>query len=505
MPTFTPRYRIDWDADASTTDADLMTSMLAATEAAILEDVTPDVLSSPLTVIRYGRDQARELAPPMVGTSDFTLKNDDGRYSSQDSAGPLYGKLVAGRRIEVDIYYDGSVYPQSRTYTDEPEERPLKQQQNVRIYGLDGFSLMDADVYTDMFESIRSDLAIAAVLDAVGWPADKRNLDTGKTTFVRWWGNGRKAKELLKEIVFSEGLGALIYIVNDVVTFESRHFRFLTPRCTTPQATLVDQGAEPLMRAFSIVPGAASIVNDCSVKVRSFALGALGTIWTGPSPIVLTPGQVKTYTVSADGPGFDNAVDPTVGDGDFVVSVGSVVSATLDHDGGGAATLTIEAGPEGATITGLRVRGRVVSIAEQVVRGSIDTSASRLAHGVKGLPEYVSPVWIPTVGEAEDYCNAVEGRYQESVPQGTATLNNATDERLVQGLVRQVSDRVHLTDTGLSKFDDDVMIEAIERRFDSKGDSLEVTFYWERASDQAIWALGIAGYSELDLTTRLGY
>lgn len=516
MPPVDVRVRMDFDASGSfgaTVAGDAWAAALflavASYEASDpYEDVTERVRVTTPIVVKRGRDFARELAPIRAGTTDLLLGNEDGLYSSKNAASPLFGLVKSGRLIDVDVDYGGDSYDIASAYTNEPEEQPLLSQRSVRVYALDGLGRAGAaKIYTDRYASIRIDAAIGVVLDAIGWPAGLRSLDAAATTVTGWFVAGVTAFQALKDLVLSEGPGAMLYVDGaGSVVFESRHYRLLTTRSTTSQATFRDQGAEPLMSRFSVVPGESGIVNRATIPVRSDALAALAPVWTGPTPLVIQPGGTYTATVSTTEAAFDNAVNPTAGAGDFTVTAGSVASATLDRDGGKTATLTVVAGAGGATLTGLRVRAQTVTITEQLVSNTIDAAQSILDHGVQTLPDESTPKWVPTVNEAIDFANAVVGRNKTERAQVVVGINNLTEERLVQALSRRISDRVTAIDTSpVASFDDDVVVEAVEYRFDSHGDVFEATLYGEEARSQAYWVLGVAGYSELGDTTTLGY
>lgn len=520
MVAFTPRVRVDWDGsgtfEASSTaytDDGSVARFLGLVGSTVVtpdpyEDVTTDVRRTVPMVVKRGRDFARELAPFRAGTVDLLLGNESGVYSSKNVASPLYGQVKSGRLIDVDVEYDGTTYDIASAYSKEPEEQPLLSERSVRVYALDGLGRAGAaKVYSDRYASIAIDAAIGVVLDLIGWPAGLRALDAAATTVAGWFVAGTTAFQALKDLVLTEGPGAMLYVDGrGYVVFESRHYRLLTSRSTTSQVTFRDQGAEPLMSRFSVVPGESGIVNSCTIPVKSYALGALGSIWTGPTPLILQPNEVYTTTVSTTGDAFDNAVNPTAGGGDFTVTAGAVASATLDRDGGKAATLTIVASAAGATLTGLRVRAQVVSTTEQLVSNTVDASQSIADHGVQTLPTEFVPQWVPTVNEAIDFCNAVVGRNKNERAQVVVVVNNLTDERLTQGLERRISDRITAVDTSpIASFDDDAIVEAVEYRFDSFGDVFEATFFCEEARSQAYWVLGVAGYSELGVTTVIGY
>lgn len=476
-----------------------------------LEDATADLRLNPEVFIGRGRDQARQYSPPRAGVMEFSLDNPTGKYSSANAASPLAGQLLPGRLTDFKETYLGVDYPLFRGFLEDPRELPSDTQRMVHWTAVDGLAwLRAAKVSTAMYTSVRTDQTIGYVLDAVGWPASLRVLDTGKTTLARWWVDGISAFDAIRDIVLSEGQGALFYVdAEGNLTFESRHYRLLTTRCVTVQATFRGAGAEPLYgQDFEYENGIRQVVNICTIPVRSYAVGSLGTIWTGPTPITFGPSETKTYTVSTTADGFTGALDPTTGGGDYTVTAGSITSATLNRSGGKTATLTVVAGSGGATITGLRVRGQTVTISTEDWSHTVDTSASQnpnSGYGPRAFPDEFIPKWVPTSQEAVDYCNSVVQRYQQPVPRCRISVSNLTAERLIQALSRKISDRIHVTEAERAFVDDDFMIETITHEV-SDGRNHKARFTCERvAAAQAFWILGDAVLGLLGQSTVVGY
>jgi hypothetical protein len=513
------RFAVDWEGDNvvgldGTFDAmgtrtfdDLGTMTFDETITLLsTDDVTSDVRHSPATAIGRGRDQAREFAPPISGLCDFALENADARYSSANVAGPLYGQLRPGKLVEVAAYYDDVRYPLFQGHLDLPTEQPARLQQRVRFGALDGLAKLVAhkNVSTAMYTSLRTDQAIAHVLDAAGWPADKRVLDTGKTTLARWWVDGIDAFTAVRDLMYTEGPGALVFIDEEGnFVFQSRHWRLLDPLATTVQATFRGRTTEPLYRRFEYEPGLRGIVNACTVPVRSYAVAALAPIWTGPTPLTLAPGEVWTRTVTTTADGFEDALMPAAGT-DYTVTAGALAGVVLSRTSGKRATLTLTGGASGATLTGLQVRGETVTISQTEVSETVDATDSWEAYGVREFPSSYIPKWIPTANEALDFCNAVVSRYKEPVPQVRFSVTNGHEARLIQALSLQMSTRVRVIEDERAMVDDEFTIEAISHLI-TEGQNHETTFSAEQASSQVYWVLGVPGYSELGETTVLGY
>jgi hypothetical protein len=474
-----------------------------------LEDVSADVrLSTPLTA-SYGRDQARAYSPPMAGKSAFLLDNTDGKYASLNASSPLFGKLNPGLRCRSTITLLGTTYGLHDGYLGEPSELPGIRQQLVSETSYDGLEkLRAAIISTAELVGARIDEAIAACLDAANWPADRRALAVADTTLVRWCVDGIDAGKAIRDLAFSEGAGAAFFIDPDTsyATFLNRNYRLLTSRCTTSQMTARSQGPEPLFEQdFAFDPGVRNIVNACTVPVNSYALGAVGAVWTGPTPVTLAANEVRTYAVSTTADWFTAAAAPTSGAGDFTVTAGSLVSATLDRTSGKRCTLTLTAGASGATLTGLRIRAQTVTITKTDVSNTVSgAAASGIDYGVRTFRDEFIPTWLPDLNTAQDFCNYVVSRYKDPVPTVRFAVNSQSDARLAAVLPRKFSDRITVVEPLRAYLNDDFFVEQIADEVSPGGNHRRI-FGCEKASDQAFWVLGVAGYSELGQTTVPGY
>lgn len=506
MPTAGYFFGLDFDGDSDTVrDANRIARFLGTNAYELAENLSRRMRDRPSVVITRGRDRTMELSPPRAGSMRVALDNADRYLSQENTASPIYGKMIPGVFGQCRAEYpSGTWYDLFTGYVDIPDENPYRSQRVVQVALLDGLAKLKAvKVSTAMYTSITTDVAIGHVLDAAGWPAAKRTLSTGKTTLARWWADGIDAFTAIRDLVQSEGPGALFYIDGaGNLVFEDRHYRLLTARSTTSNATVRGTGTEPLYKQFSYVGGLRGIVNSITVQVRSYTVAALGSIWTGPTPLSFAPSEVKTYVVSTTADGFEDAVAPTSGAGDFTVTTGSIASATLSRTSGKTAVLTITAGAAGATITGLRVRAETVTIATQAVSNTSDTSTSQTKYGLRTLPDEFLPKWVPTVADAQDFCNAVVARYQEKVPQVTFSLTNGNADALTQALSRRPSDRIKVieADSGLNS---DFIVEAVEHRI--RPPNQETLFFCEQANPQSVWVLGDANLGVLGTTTRLGF
>lgn len=499
--------RVDWSNEGDF-DGSRMARLLAASSLERAEDVTSDLRFSPPLFVGRGRDQAREFAPPVAGIISFSLDNPDGKYSYANTSSPLYGNLLPGRLVQFKANYAGTVYPLFTGYLDVPTELPYRIKQEVLWQALDGLSKLKAtEVSTAMYTSITTDVAIGHILDAAGWPTALRTLDTGKTTLARWWVDGVDAFTAIRDLVATEGPGALFYIdASGNLVFESRHYRLLTARSTTSQATFRSSGTEPVFdRDFQHEPGIRSVINICTVPVRSYTVAASAVIWTGPTPITFAPEETKAFTVSTTADGFTGALTPVDGV-DYTLTAGAIytVIPMLNRTSGKTLTLRMTATAAGATMTGLQVRAQPVTISQELVGHTLDMTDSQTKYGKRSFPSEFIPSWIPSVLDAQDYCNAIVGRYDEPVPQVRIKVSNANADRLEQALNRQVSDRITVVEAERAFINADFTIESVTHTVTS-GRNHETRFSCERANEQSFWVLGDASWGILGTTTRLGY
>ena len=75
-----------------------------------------------------------------------------------------------------------------------------------------------------MVTSQRTDQVVDDILDAAGWDADDRDLDTGKTTITRYWKSATYTVPALQEVESTEG-GFIREGKDGKIVFDNRHHR----------------------------------------------------------------------------------------------------------------------------------------------------------------------------------------------------------------------------------------------------------------------------------------
>jgi hypothetical protein len=225
-PTLAEGYTVavDWTGDNDFDDA--------------YDDVTRDVLQRGPVVFSYGRDQARQLAPPRVGTLSMTLCNADRLYSPENPDSPIANDLSPAAPVKVETVYDDVLYPLFTGRIDDFDVHPDRGDRSVDITVFDLLSLLQGvRISTELYQAQRTGVLVGAILDAVGWTGP-RDIDLGATFVPWWWLEETDAFQALTDLLSSEGPPSLAYAAPDgTFIFRDRHHRLLRPASLGPQAT----------------------------------------------------------------------------------------------------------------------------------------------------------------------------------------------------------------------------------------------------------------------------
>jgi hypothetical protein len=468
----TPAYAlgIDWNADGDWSDTG--------------EQIFGRVSDVTGITCSRGRTQIRELAPPVVGRFDADLTNTSKDYSTEYASSPLAGNLLPGRRVDWRAVWSATTYRLWSGILDDIPQRPVERRVGIPCLGTLS-RLAGKKVTTAAYQSITTDAAIGHVLDAVGWPAGERSLQTGATTLAWWWLDDEDAFSALVRLMNTEGPGAIFYERGDgYFVFENRHNRLTATRSTVVQGTFSDQHGAALHHglAFDLDAHLKDVINSVAIPVNLRTAQALAEVWAlGATLVVPAGGATQIVVSSSDGNPFTAAVAPVLTT-DYTLISGTA-TLTLDRTSGRTATLTVTAGASGATITGLRVRAQLLTkVAVQVIN-TTDCSASIAKFGVRPLSDSAYPIW-PEIDlqTAQDFANAIASRYRD--PRATATISvyGRDDTHLAQCLGREIGDRIHVLE-GQSGLDADMTIERVEHRLDTAGRRLTTKFGCEKVSE----------------------
>ncbi len=286
-----------------------------------------------------------------------------------------------------------------------------------------------------------------------------RHFDTGKTTLSWWWLDAEDALTALETLKNSEGPGAALYEdATGALVFKNRHARATEARSTSAQTTFdsVNDTEPVLAHPFSFDRGLKDVVNICEVETVRREEGSLVEVWSLGENLTLAPGEIKRITGRSSDPFMDAAIPSVVG-GDYTAVSGTIDQIWLARDSGTQVKINLTS-TDGATISGLRLRGKPVTVVNtSVASNTLDTQTSIDDYGPRTYR-------IPTRKEigfnvAVDFCNAVVGYYKAGRPVATITLDtNVADERMEAALEREVGDRVQIV---VDDIDEEMYVEHI--------------------------------------------
>lgn len=433
-----------------------------------------------------GRDQIRAYAPPKAPTLRMPLTNYDGRFSP---GGPLalflgrgpavtleadWGVDVEGDAADVSgddtrVLGDGAAVKRLFTGSavDMPQQIELGEE-IVDVTAIGGLAaLVTTFPTTVLYENIRTDQAITVLLDAAGWPADKRVLDTADTTLLFWFLNGQTScMEALNALLAAEGAGSCAYEdggeADDDGTpfgdfhFQGRQFRENNTRSQTVQWAFFDsvQAGDAIGDATDVLGDATTVLGDGAVENALFYTApaeyrsnpdevvvsvaatiltrtetAVQQVWEYGGPLVLAAAEVRDIEVAASDP-FKDAIVPRDGT-DYTISVGSPLSGiSLLTTSGQTVTLRLTAPVGGCTIIGVTSNGiqvRAVSLpvaSTQVVTSTINTALSAARQGAPNNPLALNCWPELESNQALDLVNSMALRYQRERRQMTFQMVN---------------------------------------------------------------------------------
>jgi hypothetical protein len=241
----------------------------------VYETVSDSVISRS---VRRGRQS--EADQSITGTGTLELLDDDRRYDPENADGPYFPGVLPMRRMRCTSTIDGETYEVFQVFIDiedgwqRDESDPAVAM--VSVPGNDAFDVLAARKLTSAssFPEQLTGARINAVLDAIGWPADLRNIDDGHELVQALASDDvadvdaltliRDAERTEPGFVFVDGGGRIV--------FHDRQRR-LQPPYTTVQATFCDadniaDGRLPYKR---LKTRQSQILNDVRIGPRDLA------------------------------------------------------------------------------------------------------------------------------------------------------------------------------------------------------------------------------------------
>lgn len=175
--------------------------------------------------MRHGRDRLFDSYLP--GTAIIEFLDFTGDWNPANTSGPYYGEITPMRQIDVTTTYQTVDYPLYSGYVSTWDYEWADQSVDyatVRISCVDGFRFMSLANVDTLSGAAANDLPgerIEQVLDAIGWPAGKRNIDLGDTPLDNDPGGIRSALSVIQNVELCE-LGSFFMDHEGNATFYSR-------------------------------------------------------------------------------------------------------------------------------------------------------------------------------------------------------------------------------------------------------------------------------------------
>lgn len=470
MSTADYDFLVDWNDDGDFSDSG--------------EDITSRVLGTRGGGISfsYGRDVARSIGAIRAGEVEFDVSNASKDYSPDNLSSPLTGLLAPGKAVKIQATFNSTTYSLFRGYLDDYELEPRSQ--SVHFTALDLLhKLKQAEVSTELYQSIQSGEAVNKLLDAIGWPTADRDIDQGASVLRWWWEDGTDGFEALRRIVDSEGPPAFAFVAPDgKFVFRDRHHRIKRTASTTVQATFTAAGSEPRFssQGFKYNIGWRDLINQVIIEVQERKPSPLAVVWSTDQPFVLRAGESRVIDIKTNDP-FTKAIPPanTSVRQDITFRSGSFSNIVrhLSRTSGQSARLTITATAT-VVIDKIEMRAQSVPVV-RTVKVIRENPSSISTHGVRTASN-INPVWA-NINDADAIARIIVAQRGERLPVVEFEVDNANDTRFTQVLARDLSDRIHLTETAETDVDNDFFIERITHTIDQAGKVHRVQFACERA------------------------
>ena len=501
------------------------------------EDLTSRTMSIEFT---RGNDYASQLAGKAVaGVLNATINNTSGDYSTFNTSSPLAGNLVPGRTVKL-TGNDGSTTRTLWTgFIDSINPIPNVNGANlamIKAIGPLGY-LNKFEVSTALKANQYTGALIGTILDAAGWDADNRDIDTGIIKLPRFWVERVKTLEALRLVEETES-ALLEESASGNIVYRDRHARSKDTKSTNSQATYSDaSGAALSYSHIEQIDPLKFIYNELRARLSplsgSWILGtsaldldaqmgvAAEVLWTHPetssSSPTISAGATKTFTAQ-----FPNSGSSSTSS---AVDFWNNLTATTDYlandssDGSGtnrtssiSVSLTKRAqsmdialtnGHSGAVyITKLQAQGHKITTKDSIEITSIN-SASQTAFGKRTYPH--PGRFIPDTEEAQNWADFHVATWSNPVPLlGITMIGNRSTATLTDIMSREISDLVTVTatnDSGLG-ISEGFFVENMRHSIDAEL-THRATFTLSQSSGYAGFFL--IGTSSLDNSTRLAY
>lgn len=423
------------------------------------------------TAWRFGKDSISPFTPPTAGRCDFRLWNLDGDYSFGGDS-EIQPNMPISLLLDDEVSWLGEVKDVNRF-----NQRGLG---SVHVKALDVFGRLNRTPVTiSVQEEIRIDTAIAMVLDAVG--GIEYDLEQAQTSLKFWWTNDENALDILKRLLFTEGLGAALYVYKGRIQFKNRQHRILSTRSSSTQALFHDGAVQdsqinagpgipvfPYFGEMKIQIPQQNIVNVCNMQVVDLQKSELQEVWKAPASIAITGGVPVVLPINL-GQAVIDAATPDISENDYELPPGQqgAPAITLSATSGNKIIMTLTSAVS-ITVNNLRLRAKLLEETARYtatnkvgVSDSIERFGEKI-YNVEGYP-YIS------LAEAESICDSVVLNYADIRPIATIMIIDHNDEMKDYIKDVDIGDRIRIKSENDLSIDNFFHIEMVEHKVKRNG------------------------------------
>lgn len=456
MVVATYRVSVDWNNNGTIGDSE--------------EDITTDVLRMEW---RRGRDYASQLTgKSSAGTFIADLDDQDGKYASFNTSSAIVtagGSIVPGLLTIVQMLtpvvetlwagYLVSIIP----------IRGANGERLARLIGTGPLGKIgEKKIKALTYANLTTTAAFGYILDDADFP-NRYIYATGLTTMTLWYVRNRLVIDALHDVEETEG--GFIWETKDFsIAFENRTRRLTATRHVVSQATFSDAaGSARTYRKPEQEDPMFNVFNEFRAGVQRYTTQALAVLWTctdigDQSPFIFA-GQSQTFIAQYPTPGATNGDDAVlawttpVATTDFTVNTAADGTGTNLTTSIGVAvvkasnemriTLTNNHASLGVYVTFLQARGTRLSKLDLSLAIASDTPSQ----DIYGLREWPAPApFIPTLQEAQDYCNRNLAIYKDPAPiVSIEVIGNRDNTHMTEVAERDIGDRITLVADGNAK------------------------------------------------------
>lgn len=483
--------------------------------------------------VRVERGRDEELGYAASGICEITCDNFYGDYSPENTGGQYYGELVIGKFVTVFEVYNDTRYNLFAGKIDKIEPHPEPDDKIAYIVAIDGMDdLAGTEIETVLRTNTDSEELIGDILDAAGWDADARSIDSGIDTLQVGWYHAYNALRAIQDLEDSVR-GFFFVDPSGNAIWQNRHYRVTGDRLTsqfTYNETMVKIGYQWSKRD---VKNWAKVIGykyidpyyglpeeewiyyaPCNFTGAPFIpAGATITLWgdlKGPrmSSDTLVKGTHWNANTVYDKSGTDVSDDITL----TVTYYGQSIKFDIENTGSVDAWMVVpDSPPLGAPENGtLLCYGTIYEeITMTVVK---EDATSQSAYGKRTIS--IDAKFKSNYYDVLSYAEYLISKYKDPLPNPIMIKVNAWDQypddtMKIEVLTRALSDRVTVVSSHLG-VNQDYYVDKITHEYvlQEGGTVHEVTMYLSRALGQSegqYWILGETGFSELGETTVLGF